>query len=65
VDPIIADAMKLQTKDVGKLLNLSADMIRKMENTGVIRAERTASGNRLFDKAEVERVKKEREKKSR
>jgi DNA-binding transcriptional MerR regulator len=57
--------MKLQTKDVGKLLNLSADMIRKMENTGVIRAERTASGNRLFDKAEVERVKKEREKKSR
>jgi DNA-binding transcriptional MerR regulator len=57
--------MKLQTKDVGKLLNLSADMIRKMENTGVIRAERTASGNRLFDKAEVERVKKEREKKGR
>jgi len=53
----------LQTKDAAKLLDLSADMIRKMERTGAIKAHRTEGNNRVFDRSEVERVKAEREKK--
>ena len=57
--------MKLQTKDAAKLLNVSGDRVRQLEREGVIHADKTASGTRLFDKAEIERVRKEREKKGR
>ena len=57
--------VKLQTKDVGKLLDVTPGRVRQLETEGVLRAEKTASGTRIFDKAEVERVKKEREKKGR
>lgn len=55
--------MKLETKDAAKLLKISTERVRQLENDGTIRAERTASGTRLFDKDEVERVKAERAKK--
>lgn len=56
---------KLQTKDAAKLLNITADRVRQLEREGVIRAERTESNNRLFDRSEVEKLVRERAKKGR
>jgi len=50
----------LQTKGVARLLDLTPDGVRKMEKAGVLRAERTDSNTRLFDRAEVEKLARER-----
>ena len=57
--------LKLETKDAAKLLDVGVGRVRQMENRGQLRAERTASGTRLFDVDEVKRVKAERDKKKR
>jgi excisionase family DNA binding protein len=57
--------LKLETKDAAKLLGVGPGRIRQMADRGQLRAERTASGTRLFDADEVRRVKAERDKKKR
>lgn len=55
---------KLQTKDVGDLLGVTPARIRQMENEGQLRAERIGSSQtRVFDEADVKKLKAEREKK--
>ena len=55
----------MQTGDVAKALNMSDDNVRILERKGILTAQRTTSGNRLFDSDEVKRVKAERAKKGR
>jgi len=50
-------SMPLETQDVAKLLDVSPVRVRQLENAGVLRAERTMSGTRLFDLDEVKRLK--------
>jgi DNA-binding transcriptional MerR regulator len=57
--------MKLEVKAVAEALNITGERVRQLEREGVIHAEKTTAGTRLFDPAEVQRVKKEREKKGR
>ena len=59
-DAIIRRTMKLLTKGAGDVLNLSADMVRKLERQGKLKAERTADGTRLFDPKDVDKLAKER-----
>jgi len=51
---------KLQTKDAAKLLDVSVARIHQLEREGTLRADKTVSGWRIFDEAEVKRVKAER-----
>ena len=51
----------LTVGDVAKRLGLSADAVRLFERTGRLPAMRTASGVRLFDPLDVERLRQERE----
>lgn len=58
--------MKLLTKDVGKLLNVTPNRVRQLEDEGLLQAERIGSTQtRVFDRADVEKLKREREKKGR
>lgn len=50
----------LETGDVARRLKTSDDTVRNLERKGILHADRTASGTRLFDADEVERVKRER-----
>ena len=54
--------LPLETKDAAKLLDVSVGRVRQLEDAGILRANRTASGTRLFDEDEVRRLKAEREK---
>lgn len=55
---------KLQTKDVGELLGVTPQRVRQLEDEGRIRAERIGSSQtRVFDEADVKKLKAEREKK--
>ena len=55
---------KLQTKDVGDLLGVTPQRVRQLEDEGRIRAERIGSSQtRVFDEADVKKLKAEREKK--
>ena len=47
----------LVSGDAAKALGCSVQAVRKMEERGILRCQRTAGGFRLFDAAEVERVK--------
>jgi hypothetical protein len=47
--------------DVARRLNCSTEWVRRMANAGIIPAERTPSGRRIFDALEVERFAAERE----
>jgi len=56
-------SVPLETKDAARLLGIGPARVRQLENEGRLRADRTASGTRLFDQREVERLKAERDKK--
>jgi excisionase family DNA binding protein len=49
-------ALPMTTRDVARLLNVSAERVRQLSNAGVLEATRTESGIRLFDRAQVTRV---------
>jgi excisionase family DNA binding protein len=51
----------LTTSDAARILGLSPDMVRHLERAGRLRAERTPGGWRFFARAEVERLRGERE----
>lgn len=51
---------KLQTKDAAKLLDVTPARVNQLENEGRLRAERTESGTRLFERKDVEKLAKER-----
>jgi excisionase family DNA binding protein len=46
----------LTTSRVAKILNVSEAAVRQMENRGVLQADRTESGTRLFRQDDVDRV---------
>lgn len=50
----------LLTSDAARILNISADAVRRLERLGQLTAMRTAGGTRLFDRTEVERLARER-----
>lgn len=52
---------KLETADAARILNVTPATVRALEQKGTLRAERTASGTRLFDRSEVERLARERQ----
>ena len=54
---------KLLTKDAAKLLNITAERVRQIEREGGLRANRTEGGVRLFERADVEKLAKDRAKK--
>lgn len=54
------DAALLLVGTVARRLDVSDDRVRQLERTGVLRAIRTSTGVRLFDPADVERVRIER-----
>lgn len=54
----------LTTTEAARLLDLSSDSIRRYEREGTLSAIRVGKGQRLFDRAEVERLRAEREEKS-
>jgi DNA-binding transcriptional MerR regulator len=51
---------KMLSADVAKLLDVTPATVRLMERRGTLPAERTTSGVRLFDRADVERLAKDR-----
>ena len=57
--------LPLETKDAAKLLDVSGEWVRRLERQGVLRAERTAIGTRLYDEAEVKQLAKDRAKNKR
>lgn len=46
----------MQTRDVARLLNVSSERVRQMENAGLLEATRTESGMRLFDRDHIAKV---------
>jgi excisionase family DNA binding protein len=48
--------------EAGKILNLSADSVRRLDREGVLRAAIRVGGQRLFSQAEVERLRVQRQK---
>jgi excisionase family DNA binding protein len=51
----------LMTSSVARRLQISSDMVRHLERVGRLRAIRTASGVRLFARADVEQFIRNRE----
>jgi DNA-binding transcriptional MerR regulator len=51
----------LSTGDVARILGVSVDSVRVMERLGRLKAMRTVSGQRIFDRREVERMRAKRE----
>jgi DNA-binding transcriptional MerR regulator len=51
----------LQTRDVALRLGLSVEMVRQLERSGTLPAEKTLRGHRLFRVVDVERVAAERD----
>jgi len=54
-------AAPLLTSQVANILGVSSETVRQLENRGQLKASKTASGVRLFDPGEVQRVKRSRE----
>ncbi len=52
----MADSLPIMTTEVARRLGLSEDRVRQLADAGKIPMTRTASGTRLFDPAEVQRV---------
>jgi len=50
----------LQTKDAARLLDLTPDMVRRMERSGQLKADRTTGNTRLFERSDVEKLARER-----
>jgi excisionase family DNA binding protein len=56
------DAPLLETSEAARLLKLSAPRVRQLADSGVLAvALKTSSGQRLFDRAEIERFRLKRE----
>lgn len=53
-------SLPLETKDAAKLLDVSPGRVRQLETAGLLRADRTMSGTRLYDLEEVKRLKADR-----
>jgi excisionase family DNA binding protein len=53
-------AMLITTSRAAKILQTSEGTVRALERRGELPAERTSSGLRLFDRAVVERIARER-----
>jgi len=51
----------LRTTAVSHILQVSSDTIRLWANTGKLPVRKTADGARLFDRADVERLARDRE----
>jgi len=51
---------KLLTGDVARILDVTPKTVHQLETNGHLTAERTASGVRLFDRADVDRLAKDR-----
>lgn len=51
----------LLTSDVARTLQVSVDLVRYYERRGLLRANRSQGGVRLFDALEVQRFQRERE----
>ena len=51
----------LTTGWVARRLGLSSERIRQLEREGKLKAERTASGVRIFHEADVDRLERERQ----
>lgn len=52
----------LTTSEAAKILDLSPDSVRQFERKGILSAVRVGKGQRLFRKAEVEKLHEQREK---
>jgi len=52
----------LNTSNAAKILDLSVDQIRKLDNQGRLASVRTGLGHRLFTRSDVEKLKAERAK---
>ena len=44
------------TSEAGRILHRSAETVRAMERAGILKAIRTATGVRIFNRADVERL---------
>ncbi len=53
--------MQMITGEVARRFNCSAENVRRWERQGKLKAEKTATGQRIFNSEEVERFAKERE----
>jgi DNA-binding transcriptional MerR regulator len=49
-------ARKLLTSDAAKILDVSPDLVRHLERSGVLPADRTPGGIRLYDPEDVTRL---------
>lgn len=50
--------------EAGKILELSADSVRRLERDGVLPAIKVGKGQRLFQEGDVKRLRTEREKRN-
>jgi excisionase family DNA binding protein len=57
----VTDSVPLLTSEVAQILQVSEATVRLWESGGRLHARRTARGVRLFDRADVERLARERE----
>ena len=48
------------TSEAGRILERSAETVRAMERAGILKAVRTATGVRIFNRADVERLAREK-----
>lgn len=55
----------LLTSDAARVLNVSADEVRRLERTGRLKALRSRGGVRLFSESDVARLKAERDQRRR
>lgn len=51
----------LTTGEAAKILNLSTQRVRQLEASGDLSSRRTAGGVRIFDRSEVDRLRRQRE----
>jgi len=51
----------LMTGDVARRLGVTSERVRQLERQGVLKAERTVSGLRIFNASDVERLARERQ----
>lgn len=52
----------MHSSEAGRILGLSSEMVRKLANQKRLPAQRTTSGVRMYRRADVERLRIEREK---
>ena len=63
LDPVTAETSSFDpvlTSEAGRILDRSAETVRAWERDGVLHAIRTTGGVRVFNRADVERLARER-----